>query len=349
MTSRTTKALSPEPRPASTAGVAERAPTTDLGLLQRGKTVLAIESRALAALAENPPSDFAAACRLCLACRGRVIVTGMGKSGHIGHKIAATLASTGTPSFFIHPAEAGHGDLGMLVEGDLVLAISYSGETEEILAMLPRIKRLGLPLIALTGSPRSRLAQASDAILEASVEQEACSLNLAPTASTTIALALGDALAVALLDARGFTEEDFAHAHPSGRLGRRLWLRVSDLMHRGDGIPSVRPETRISQALIEMTRKGLGMTAITTPEGTLLGVFTDGDLRRVLDRRLDIHDCLIDTVMTPDPKTIPAEALAAEALKLMEQYRINALLATTPSGKLVGALNMHDLLRAGVV
>jgi len=349
MTSRITKALQSPSQPERPDSVTSQASVSDEALLKRGQAVLAIESRALAALARKPPSDFAAACRLCIACRGRVIVTGMGKSGHIGHKIAATLASTGTPAFYIHPAEACHGDLGMLVEGDVVLAISYSGETEEILAMLPRIKRLGLPLIALTGAPRSRLAQASDAVLEASVEQEACSLNLAPTASTTIALALGDALAVALLDARGFTEQDFAHAHPSGRLGKRLWLRVSDLMHTGERIPSVRPETPLGQALIEMTQKGLGMTAVTSPEGRLLGVFTDGDLRRVLDRRLDIHDCRIDTVMTTDPKTVSAEALAAEALNLMEQYRINALLATTASGQLIGALNMHDLLRAGVV
>ncbi len=349
MTSRTSKALNPKGPLAPPYRATGNTSITDEALIKRGQTVLGIESQALAALAKTPPSAFAKACRLCLACRGRVIVTGMGKSGHVGHKIAATLASTGTPAFFIHPAEACHGDLGMLVEGDVVLAISYSGETEEILAMLPRIKRLGLTLIALTGFPQSRLAQSSDAVLEASVAQEACSLNLAPTASTTVALALGDALAVALLEARGFTEDDFAHAHPSGRLGRRLWLRVSDLMHTGERIPAVRPETQIGQALMEMTQKGLGMTAITTPEGVLLGIFTDGDLRRVLDRRLDIHDCRIDAVMTVDPKTIPSTTLAVEALNLMEQHQISALLATAPSGILIGAINMHDLLRAGVV
>jgi arabinose-5-phosphate isomerase len=311
--------------------------------------VLGIEAQALAEVTKNPPTGFAQACRLCLACRGRIIVTGMGKSGHIARKIASTLSSTGTPSFFVHPGEASHGDLGMLVAGDLVLAISHSGETEEILALLPRIRRLALPLITITGNPKSRLAQLSDLILESPVTQEACSLNLAPTASTTVALALGDALAVTLLEARGFTREDFAYAHPAGRLGRRLWMRVADLMHQGAAIPEVGPETGLGQALVEMTGKGLGMTAVTGPDRALLGVFTDGDLRRALDRRIDLHDCRMASVMTREPKTIAPDALAVKALELMEEHRIGAVLVTDAKGRLVGALSMHDLLRAGVV
>jgi arabinose-5-phosphate isomerase len=322
---------------------------SDEALLASGRRVLEIEALALAAVTKNPPAGFVRACRLCLACRGRIIVTGMGKSGHIARKIASTLSSTGTPSFFVHPAEASHGDLGMLVEGDLVLAISHSGETEEILSLLPRIRRLALPLLTITGNLKSRLAQMSDLVLVSPVSQEACSLNLAPTASTTVALALGDALAVTLLEARGFTREDFAHAHPAGRLGRRLWMRVADLMHQGSAIPEVRPETGLGQALVEMTGKGLGMTAVTGSNRELLGVFTDGDLRRALDRRIDLHDCRMDSVMTHEPKTIGPDALAVQALELMEEHRIGALLVTDNQGRLVGALSMHDLLRAGVV
>jgi arabinose-5-phosphate isomerase len=322
---------------------------SDEAFLACGRRVLGIEAQALAHVTQNPPPGFARACRLCLACRGRIIVTGMGKSGHIARKIASTLSSTGTPAFFVHPAEASHGDLGMLVQGDLVLAISHSGETEEILSLVPRIRRLGLPLVTITGNPKSRLAQLSDLILESSVTQEACSLNLAPTASTTVALALGDALAVALLEARGFTREDFAYAHPAGRLGRRLWMRVADLMHQGPAIPQVAPETGLGQALIEMTGKGLGMTAVTGSDGRLLGIFTDGDLRRALDHRIDLHDCCMGTVMTRDPKTIAPDALAVKALELMEQHRIGAVLVTDDEMRLVGALSMHDLLRAGVV
>ncbi len=331
--------LTNRPRPAD----------SDEALLASGRRVLEIETQALLAVTKNPPAGFAQACRLCLACRGRIIVTGMGKSGHIARKIASTLSSTGTPSFFVHPAEASHGDLGMLVEGDLVLALSHSGETEEILALLPRIRRLALPFITITGNPKSRLAQLSDLVLESPVSQEACSLNLAPTASTTVALALGDALAVTLLEARGFTREDFAYAHPAGRLGRRLWMRVADLMHQGSAIPEVGPETGLGQALVEMTGKGLGMTAVTGPDRALLGIFTDGDLRRALDRRIDLHDCRMALVMTREPKTIAPDVLAVKALELMEEYRIGALLVTDNQGRLVGALSMHDLLRAGVV
>ncbi len=334
-----TPVLANPPRPAD----------SDETLLASGRRVLGIEAQALAEVTKNPPTGFAQACRLCLACRGRIIVTGMGKSGHIARKIASTLSSTGTPSFFVHPGEASHGDLGMLVAGDLVLAISHSGETEEILALLPRIRRLALPLITITGNPKSRLAQLSDLILESPVTQEACSLNLAPTARTTVALALGDALAVTLLEARGFTREDFAYAHPAGRLGRRLWMRVADLMHQGAAIPEVGPETGLGQALVEMTGKGLGMTAVTGPDRALLGVFTDGDLRRALDRRIDLHDCRMASVMTREPKTIAPDALAVKALELMEEHRIGAVLVTDAKGRLVGALSMHDLLRAGVV
>ncbi|HET7176781.1 MAG TPA: KpsF/GutQ family sugar-phosphate isomerase, partial [Gammaproteobacteria bacterium] len=292
---------------------------------------------------------FTEACRLMLACRGRVVVTGMGKSGHVANKIAATLASTGTPAFFVHPGEASHGDLGMITGEDLVLALSNSGETSELVTILPLIKRLGVKLIALTGKPDSTLAKTADVHIDVSVAREACPLNLAPTASTTAALAMGDALAVALLEARGFTEEDFARSHPGGSLGRRLLLRVEDIMHTGATIPQVALGTPLSQALMEMTKKGLGMTAIVDSHGRVAGIFTDGDLRRTLDKRVDVHKARIDEVMTKDCTTVKAEALAGEALHLMESRKFNGLLVVDKDRTLVGALNMHDLLRAGIV
>ncbi|MBF0255152.1 MAG: KpsF/GutQ family sugar-phosphate isomerase [Gammaproteobacteria bacterium] len=284
-----------------------------------------------------------------LNCPGRVIVTGMGKSGHIGNKIAATLASTGTPAFFVHPGEASHGDLGMITDKDVVVALSNSGETAEILTILPLIKRLGAPLIALTGNPESNLAREADVHLDVSVEKEACPLGLAPTSSTTATLAMGDALAIALLEARGFTEEDFARSHPGGSLGRRLLLHVKDIMRSGEAIPRVLHSASLNQALLEMTRKGLGMTAVVDENESILGIYTDGDLRRTLDQGLDIHQVGIAEVMTPGCVTLPQDSLAAAALQLMESRKINALLVADDQGRLIGALNMHDLLRAGVV
>ena len=301
------------------------------------------------ALVPRIDEAFAAACERMLACRGRIVVLGMGKSGHIAGKIAATLASTGSPAFFVHPGEASHGDLGMIVSGDLVLALSNSGETEELLVLVPLIKRLGVPLIAMTGNPRSRLAQAAEVNLDVSVVQEACPLGLAPTASTTAALAMGDALAVALLESRGFTREDFARSHPAGTLGRRLLLHVADLMHRGEAIPRVGPGTTLKETLVEMSRKGLGMSAVLDEAGRVLGIYTDGDLRRSLDAAIDLHRTPIEQVMTKNPVTIEPDRLAAEALRIMELRKINALLVIDGEGKLIGALNMHDLLRAGVV
>lgn len=315
----------------------------------RARRVLAVEAAAVAALAERLGGDFGRACELCLGCRGRVVVLGMGKSGHVGGKIAATLASTGTPAFFVHPGEASHGDLGMITGDDVVLALSNSGETREIATLLPLIKRLGVKLITLTGKPDSTLARAADVNLDAGVAEEACPLNLAPTASTTAALAMGDALAVALLECRGFTEQDFARSHPGGTLGRRLLLRAEDLMHRDDAIPAVTAEVPVSQALLEMTRKSLGMTAIVDEHFKVLGIFTDGDLRRALDREIDVHATPIRTVMTAGGKAVRADMLAGEALKLMQTHKINALLVTGADGRLIGALNMHDMLRAGVV
>jgi arabinose-5-phosphate isomerase len=279
----------------------------------------------------------------------RVVVTGMGKSGHIAGKIAATLASTGTPAFFVHPGEASHGDLGMITVSDVVLALSNSGETGEIVTILPLIKRLKVPLIAMTGNPLSTLSRAATANINVSVEKEACPLGLAPTASTTAALAMGDALAVAMLQSRGFTEEDFARSHPGGTLGRRLLLLIDDLMHTGSAIPRVSADTLLSDALVEMTRKGLGMTAVVDENGKLAGVFTDGDLRRTIDHRIDVHTAKVSEVMTADCKTVQPGMLAAEALQIMEATKINALPVTNDDNKLVGALNMHDLLRAGVV
>jgi len=322
---------------------------SDAELIALGRVALNIEAEAVAALAGAVGADFAAACRLALACRGRVVVTGMGKSGHIAGKIAATLASTGTPAFFLHPAEAVHGDIGMITREDLVLALSNSGETTEILALVPALKRLGVPLIALTGSPDSTLARAAEVHVDVRVPAEACPLNLAPTASTTATLAMGDAIAVALLRLRGFTEEDFARSHPGGSLGRRLLLHVEDVMHRGAEIPGVGPDDTVSAGLLEMSNKGLGMTTVVDASGTLLGVFTDGDLRRALDRRVDVHGTPMRAVMTANPRTIGPRELAAEAVLLMERHRITALVVVDGARRVVGALNVHDLLRAGVM
>lgn len=322
--------------------------TTDQ-LLALATRVLDIESRAVKSLAERLDASFAAACALCLDVSGRVIVTGMGKSGHVGGKIAATLASTGTPSFFVHPGEASHGDLGMITGQDLLLAVSYSGETQEVVTILPLVKRIGAKLISMTGKPRSTLAKAADVHLDVSVSEEACPLNLTPTASTTATLAMGDALAVALLECRGFTAEDFALSHPSGSLGKRLLLRVSDVMHSGDDIPAVKADATLSEGLIEMSQKGLGMTAIVGPDQQILGIFTDGDLRRALDSEIDVHNTLMINIMHENSKVASADILAAEAVHLMEEHKITALLIADPDGRLIGALNIHDLFRAGVM
>ncbi|NGY05816.1 KpsF/GutQ family sugar-phosphate isomerase [Solimonas terrae] len=314
-----------------------------------GRRAIEIERDALSALLPRIDARFARACELMLACTGRVVVTGMGKSGHVGNKIAATLASTGTPAFFVHPGEASHGDLGMITRQDVVLAMSYSGETAEIVTLLPLFKRMAAPLIAMTGKPRSTLAMAADVHLDVSVDKEACPLNLAPTASTTATLAMGDALAVALLEARGFTPEDFALSHPGGSLGRKLLLKVGDVMQSGDRLPKVSPETRLSAALLEMSRKGMGLTAIVDTEDRVLGVFTDGDLRRVLDQGIDVREVRVDAVMTRGGKTVRGSQLAAEAVALMEKHKITALLIEDEAGHLQGVVHMHDLLRAGVV
>ncbi|MCQ4144962.1 KpsF/GutQ family sugar-phosphate isomerase [Vogesella sp. AC12] len=317
--------------------------------LALARDVLAIEAAAITRLASRLDESFSAAVALILACEGRVVVSGMGKSGHIGNKIAATLASTGTPAFFMHPAEAAHGDLGMLTERDILLALSNSGESDELLALLPALKRKGVPIIALTGRPQSTLATEASIHLDAGVEKEACPLGLAPTASTTAALALGDALAVALLDARDFKPEDFALSHPGGSLGRKLLVHISDLMHGGEALPRVNSGSSLKDALLEMTRKGLGMTAVCAADGQLLGIFTDGDLRRTLDKSLDLAGLRIDDVMARQPRTIESHRLATEAANEMEHHKINGLLVTDRAGNLVGALNMHDLLKAGVV
>lgn len=318
-------------------------------LKQLGRSVIAIEARAVARLSERIDDNFVHACHIMLACQGRIVVLGMGKSGHIGGKIAATLASTGSPAFFVHPAEASHGDLGMITSKDVVLALSNSGEADEILTILPIIKRLGVPLISLTGNAGSTLARSATANLDVGVEQEACPLGLSPTASTTAALAMGDALAVSLLDFRGFTVEDFARSHPAGQLGRRLLLLIDDVMHTGNQVPRNAPDDPLHEALMEMTRKSLGMTVVVDAGGRVKGIFTDGDLRRVLDRRIDVHTIPVREVMTRDCKTIQPGLLAAEALHLMEAHKINALPVVDAGNVLLGALNMHDLLRAGVV
>jgi arabinose-5-phosphate isomerase len=322
--------------------------TSDQLLALAGR-VLAIESRAVDALKQRLDGSFVAACRLCLGTTGRVVVTGMGKSGHIGGKIAATLASTGTPSFFMHPAEASHGDLGMITGQDLLLAVSYSGETAEVLTILPLVKRMGAKLISMTGRPGSTLAKVADVHLNVAVDEEACPLNLAPTASTTATLAMGDALAVALLECRGFTAEDFARSHPSGSLGKRLLLHVADVMHTGDEIPAVGEDVSVSEGLLEMTRKSLGMTAIVDGSNRIAGIFTDGDLRRALDAGIDVHKTRMRAVMHRDCKTIAPDVLAAEAVHLMEEHKITALLVADQDRRLVGALNVHDLFRAGIM
>jgi arabinose-5-phosphate isomerase len=319
-------------------------------ITRSGRTVVATEAAAIRALEPRIGPEFVEACRLILGCQGRLVVTGMGKSGHVGRKIAATLASTGTPSFYVHPGEASHGDLGMILPQDVVLALSNSGETDEVLFILPVIKRQGIPLIAITGNPNSSLADQADVHLDASISSEACPLGLAPTASTTAALVMGDALAIALLEARGFTSEDFARSHPAGSLGRRLLLHISDVMHSGEGIPAVAPEASLSEALMEMTRKHLGMTAVIDAERRLLGVFTDGDLRRALDDDgVDLRNVRVAELMTRGPKTIGADKLAIEAAQLMEKHQIHALLVVDDNQRVVGALNIHDLLRARVV
>ena len=317
-------------------------------LIAAGRRAIEIEGRALAALLPRLDASFVRACTLCLACRGRVIVTGMGKSGHIAGKIAATLASTGTPSFFMHAAEASHGDIGMITREDALFAISNSGETPEVLLLIPHASRLGVPLIAVTGNPKSSLARAATVHLDVSVAEEACPLNLAPTASTTVTLALGDALAVALLEARGFTSQDFARSHPGGALGRKLLLHVADVMRSGDDLPVVSPDAPLAEGLVTMSKKGLGM-CVVTEDGRVLGVFTDGDLRRTLDRRIDVHHTSMREVMISPGKSVRPQELAAEAAHLMEKHSITALPVVDADGTLVGALNVHDLLRAGVL
>lgn len=314
-----------------------------------GQRVLEDETQALQELLPRVDANFAAACQLLFDCQGRIVVTGMGKSGHIGGKIAATLASTGSPAFFVHPGEASHGDLGMITAPDVVIALSNSGETAEVVTILPLIKRMGVPLVALTGRPDSTLAQAADVHINVGVSREACPLDLAPTSSTTAALAMGDALAVALLESRGFGEEDFAMSHPGGALGRRLLLRVSDLMHGGESTPKVKREASLREALLEVSAKGLGMTTVVDNNNQLVGVFTDGDLRRTLDSDVDVRNAGIADVMTAPCKSVTAEMLASEALHLMEAGKINALPVVDSEQHVIGAFNMHDMLRAGVV
>ncbi len=318
-------------------------------LAELGRAVIDIEARAVQDLAARIDHSFVDAARAMLNCRGRVVVLGMGKSGHIGGKIAATLASTGTPAFFVHPGEASHGDMGMITESDCALALSNSGETEELTVLIPLIKRLNAPLIAITGNADSSLANAADVHIHVDVSEEACPLGLAPTSSTTAALAMGDALAIALLKARGFTERDFARSHPGGTLGRRLLLKIDDLMHSGGAMPQVSPQAVIADALVEMTRSGLGLTAVVDDERQVLGIFTDGDLRRVLEDRCDIRQATMRDVMTEECKTVERDLLAAEALRIMQDHKINALLVVDGKRRLVGVLNMHDLLRARVM
>ncbi|MDE2300595.1 MAG: KpsF/GutQ family sugar-phosphate isomerase [Burkholderiales bacterium] len=328
--------------PAFPAFSAERA-------LQLARATFDIEAQALLGLKGRQDGGFARTCRAMLECTGRVVVMGMGKSGHVGRKIAATLASTGTPALFVHPAEASHGDLGMVASGDVVLAISNSGESDELGAILPALKRLGVTLVAMTGRADSTLAQHADITISSAVDQEACPLNLAPTASTTAQMALGDALAVALLDARGFREEDFARSHPGGSLGRKLLMHVHDLMRSGDAVPRVGPGTAFTDMLREMTGKGLGFTAIAAPDGRVLGIFTDGDLRRLIERGADLRALCAADVMHPGPKLVSADALAVDAAEVMEQHRITSVLVVDADGLLTGALNSNDLMRAKVI
>ena len=313
-----------------------------------GREVLSLESRALGQLADRLDATFSRACELLLACKGRVIVVGMGKSGHIGGKIAATLASTGTPAFFVHPGEASHGDLGMITPGDLVIAISNSGETPEILTLLPIIKRMGIPLIAMTGQAASTLGNTAVECLDTSVDKEACPHNLAPTASTTATLGMGDALAVAVLKSRGFSRDDFARSHPGGTLGRRLLIYVRDVMHTRRDMPLVASGSQLTTALEEMSAKGLGMTGIVNPEGHLIGIYTDGDVRRSINQSIDVKTAVIDQVMVSDPRSTTADALAAEVVQLMRQHSINGLFAVDPEQRPIGALNALDLMRAGI-
>jgi arabinose-5-phosphate isomerase len=323
--------------------------TSPADLKHAGTNAIAVEVAAIEALEGRIDDAFVAACDHMLACKGRIVVIGMGKSGHIGGKIAATLASTGSPAFFVHPGEASHGDLGMITPGDVVLALSNSGETSEIVTIVPLIKRMGVPLISLTGRKDSSLAREADVNLDVSVAKEACPHDLAPTASTTAALVMGDALAIALLEARGFTAEDFAMSHPGGSLGRRLLLHVHDIMHKEGEVPTVTASAPVRDALMEMTAKGLGMTAVVDAHGQAVGIFTDGDLRRCLDRGIDVHHATVAEVMTAGGQRIPPDRLAVEALNLMEDKKINAVLVVDADGRLCGALNMHDMLRAGVV
>ena len=317
--------------------------------LELAREVLNIEAAAVQALTQRIDENFLRALDIILSCEGRVIVSGMGKSGHIARKIAATMASTGTPAFFVHPGEASHGDLGMITAEDVFIALSYSGESQELLTIVPVLKRQGAKLISLTGNPRSSLALEADAHLNGAVDKEACPMGLAPTASTTAALALGDALAVALLDANGFGEKDFARSHPGGSLGRRLLTHVRDIMHAGNGAPAVGENAMLSEAVLEISRKGLGMTAIVDQAQHVLGIYTDGDLRRTLEKKLDFTTTPVSTVMSRQPHTIGPDQLAAEAVQLMEQYNINQMLVVDADNKLVGALNMHDLLHAKVI
>jgi arabinose-5-phosphate isomerase len=322
----------------------------DSKLQQLARAVIETEAKAITDLSERIGPEFLEACHLMYDCKGRIVVLGMGKSGHIGDKIAATLASTGSPAFFVHPGEASHGDMGMITRDDVVMALSNSGETSELLTILPLIKRLGVPLIALTGNPKSTLARSADAHIDVSVEKEACPLGLAPTSSTTAALVMGDALAISLLERRGFTADDFALSHPGGALGRRLLLHVEDIMHSGENIPLVSITANLSEALLEMTKKGLGMTGIVDEEGNMTGIFTDGDLRRVLDHgEVNVHETNIADVMTRNCKSAHPHQLAVETLRMMEKFKINSLLVVDNNNKPVGAMNMHDLLRAGVV
>ncbi|MGH1359737.1 MAG: KpsF/GutQ family sugar-phosphate isomerase [Burkholderiaceae bacterium] len=343
----------PNPSPEAATALPDHAPSSeplnDQTLIARARQVLAIEADAVGRMAKSINADFLAACKLILNCQGRLVVSGMGKSGHIANKLAATFASTGTPSFFVHPAEASHGDLGMITAVDVFLCLSNSGTTEELVRIVPLIKRQGARLIAMTGNSASELAQIADVHLNASVEQEACPLNLAPTASTTAALALGDALAVAVLEARSFSPDDFARSHPGGALGRRLLTRVSDIMHRGEQLPSVRPDSLLVDAIMEITNKRLGITAVTDQSGKIVGALTDGDLRRLLVSGQDLRQTRTDAVMTNTPTCVAPDTLAAEALRLMQEKRIGQLLVAGPDQQLMGALNFQDMLAAKIV
>lgn len=322
---------------------------TATDFLTSAKRTIKMEADAVEQLLGRLDENFVTACQTMLDCEGRVVITGMGKSGHIGNKIAATLASTGTPSFFVHPGEACHGDLGMITKNDVVIAISNSGSTAEVVTILPLIKRLGIPLISMTGNADSVLSKAACANLDVAVDNEACPLNLAPTTSTTVTLAMGDALAIALLESRGFSAEDFAFSHPSGALGRKLLLRVTDIMHKDSQVPRVKADQPLHQALLVMTEKGFGMTTVVSDDNTLLGVFTDGDLRRIVDGKVDINSATMADVMSANPKTINGEILAAQALKIMEDSSITALIVEDENHHPIGVLHMHDILRAGVV